>query len=524
MFSDGRVFIRYPTSGVLLGPYGMGPDSNSNRPPSASLLVSPLKAPVNTTFYFNGSGVDPEGKNLTYSWAFSDGYNVSGKKNIVRKFNTSGNYSVTLTVKDIWGLTGTASARFVVTGSNIPPKNNPPVIITNLKSKNYVKLNSSVYISALRSYDPDGDKLSFQWIITNSGYNYSTIRKVAAFNYTFTLSGNFTFKLTVSDGKASTVAIYKFQCNGSGIPPRNQKPVAKPSVTVRGMIAYLSGAGSYDPDGKVVMYSWKVGSSSYKGKYHNHTFNSYGYKTATLTVKDDGGLTDSKIIGFYIYNRTRPNGTQMEGLDYNLTNIGSHIELAGSTIEDAILSVVNSGFDFQITLIESRKNYLKFLVESDSEAGRLVIIDIENDLIDLSNLDLVKLKIDDSTIDLTDFENIIQVTGEMPYYNIISDEGKYQLLVYFPHFSEHTLEIKVQDPGQGEQDGHIDMSVVVWPVILIVLVILIIIILIVFQEIKKKKEKEFFYDFRVAEDRTGNGIHTKGEKAAEEDEDWDDFL
>lgn len=523
IFSDGRINITLPSIGTFIGPNVTGPDSNSNRPPSASIRITPLKGDTNTTFYFNGSGVDPEGKNLTYSWAFSDGINISGKKNIARKFNTSDNYSVTLTVKDIWGLTGIASAKFLVTRSNVPPpKNNPPVIRTNIKKTNNVKLNTTLYISALSSYDPDRDPLTFKWIIIDPYINFPIIFKVAAFNYTFGWLGNYSLQLTVSDGKTNTVDTFTFICSKSNIPPRNQKPVAKASVTVSGMTAKLSGAGSYDQDGKIVKYSWKIGSITYKGKYYNHTSKTYGYKTAILTVTDNGSLTDQDVIGFYIYNRSRPNESKIGNLDYNGTNIGGHVEITGDVLENALLSVVSSGFGFKVTLIESKENYLKFLIESESDVGRLIIIDIENNLIDLTDQKLVKLKMDNSDIKFTDFEKIIKASGDNPYYNIITVESKYQLLVYIPYFSEHTIEVEVESREETTPSDHFTFDVISWPLLLIVIVIIIITLLLVFQEIRKKKEKEFYYDFRVAEDKTNNGLHPKPEKKDEEN--WDDFI
>jgi PKD repeat protein len=524
-FSDGNTNVSLPQSGTFIGPYVTSSGSNTNRAPTAKISVTPIIGNINTTFYFNGTGTDPDGDNLTYSWSFNDINTIYWQKNVVRKYTRAGNYSATFTVSD-GSLKDSVTAKVIVTSStNPPPKNNPPVIKVNINMTNYIKLNTTKYISALKSYDPDNDKLTFNWSVISANSKNPALYNVAAFNYTFNMLGNYTFRLTVSDGKINSNGLYTFFCGKTNIPPRNKSPVAKASVTVSKMTAKLSGSGSYDPDGNIVSYIWKIGNISYKGMYYNHTYKTIGYKTAGLTVTDNGGLTNQAVIGFYITNRT--NGSNPPRVNYNNTMLGTHVNVKDNLGEIG-LDVINSESSFMVILLESKRNYFKFSISSDSEEGRLIVIDIENDIFDFSKPDLIELTMDYLDVQTTNFEKIIETPGYEPVYHIIDGEYKSQLLVYIPHFSEHILELKLKDdPSDPDPpvDNYFGTETSLWPVLLIVIVVIIIVIVLTFQEIRKKKDREFYHDFRVAENQNLNGVQAKTETESEKDEDsWDDLI
>jgi glucose/arabinose dehydrogenase/PKD repeat protein len=74
-------------------------------------------APLSVTFSSAGSS-DPEGQALTYSWNFGDGTS-STAANPTKTYNTNGNYTATLTVRDPQGLTGSANVQISV-GNTAP--------------------------------------------------------------------------------------------------------------------------------------------------------------------------------------------------------------------------------------------------------------------------------------------------------------------------------------------------------------------------------------------------------------------
>ncbi|MEP6701913.1 MAG: PKD domain-containing protein, partial [Betaproteobacteria bacterium] len=82
----------------------------------------------------------------------------------------------------------------------------------------------------------------------------------------------------------------------------NQPPVVVISATPASGMAPLavtfSGAGSNDPDGSIASYAWNFGDGvTGSGVSVTHTYATAGSYSATLTVTDNRGATNSKTIG-----------------------------------------------------------------------------------------------------------------------------------------------------------------------------------------------------------------------------------
>ncbi|MEU4745128.1 carbohydrate-binding protein, partial [Actinosynnema sp. NPDC023658] len=93
--------------------------SGNNRAPTASASVDRTSGSATLTVAFSSAGsTDPEGTALTYAWNFGDG-GTSTAANPSHTFTANGQYTVTLTVKDSSGLTG--STNVVITVGNSAP-------------------------------------------------------------------------------------------------------------------------------------------------------------------------------------------------------------------------------------------------------------------------------------------------------------------------------------------------------------------------------------------------------------------
>ncbi|MFE2757835.1 PQQ-dependent sugar dehydrogenase [Actinosynnema sp. NPDC059335] len=91
----------------------------NNRAPTASASADRTSGAAPLTVAFSSAGsTDPEGGALTYAWNFGDG-GTSTAANPSHTFTANGQYTVTLTVKDPSGLTG--STNVVITVGNSAP-------------------------------------------------------------------------------------------------------------------------------------------------------------------------------------------------------------------------------------------------------------------------------------------------------------------------------------------------------------------------------------------------------------------
>jgi PKD repeat protein len=98
---------------------GDGDDSatgpSSNAAPSGSFTITPgtVALMATTVLTFAATGSDPDGDPLTYSWDFGDGQVGSGQT-VQHSFASAGSLTVTLTIRDNSGATGTSSRTVTV--------------------------------------------------------------------------------------------------------------------------------------------------------------------------------------------------------------------------------------------------------------------------------------------------------------------------------------------------------------------------------------------------------------------------
>lgn len=86
-----------------------GPSQQANRAPTASFTMDDLSPLIGATLVtFTGSGSDPDGDSLTYSWNMGDGNTKTGQTT-THTYQTAGAFSVVLTVADNRGSSTTAS-------------------------------------------------------------------------------------------------------------------------------------------------------------------------------------------------------------------------------------------------------------------------------------------------------------------------------------------------------------------------------------------------------------------------------
>ncbi|MFC6081656.1 PQQ-dependent sugar dehydrogenase [Sphaerisporangium aureirubrum] len=117
---DGALYVLdYGTGSNNQALYRVEYIGGGNRNPIARAAADKTSGAAPLTVNFSSAGSsDPEGGTLSYSWAFGDG-TTSTAANPAKTYSANGSYTVTLTVRDPQGLTGTANV--TVTVGNTAP-------------------------------------------------------------------------------------------------------------------------------------------------------------------------------------------------------------------------------------------------------------------------------------------------------------------------------------------------------------------------------------------------------------------
>ena len=251
--------------------------------PSASFTNSPLSPEVGETVTFDASGSsDPDGTIVGYEWSFGDEATATGIT-ASHSYSSAGTYTVTLTVTDNNGLTGTTTKSVTVAPHEIEPQA-PSASFTSSPSS--PEVGQTVAFDASGSSDPDGTITTYSW---NFG-DGATATGITT-THSYSSAGTYTVTLTVTDNDELTGTTTKtITVAPHGIEP--QAPSASftssPHSPEVGETVSFDASGSSDPDGTIVNYIWDFGDGNTgAGKTAAHSYDSEGTYTVTLTVEDN---------------------------------------------------------------------------------------------------------------------------------------------------------------------------------------------------------------------------------------------
>ena len=283
--------------------------SASNTPPVAVTSASaPTSGPAPLTVSFSSSGSsDPDGTIEDYLWQFGDGpASNSSQPDPTHTYATPGTYTATLTVTDDDGATTTESVSITV-----DPNLAPTAAATATPQNGTVPL--TVAFDGSGSSDPEAQALTYDWNFGDPASGPADTATGATPTHTYGTAGPYTATLTVTDvGGLTDVTTVVVTAA-----PANQAPVADASSSaplsgVAPLAVSFSAAGSDDTDGTIASYDWDFGDPSSgpantaTGATAAHTYASSGAYTATLTVTDDDGATDTAQVAVTVADNQPP--------------------------------------------------------------------------------------------------------------------------------------------------------------------------------------------------------------------------
>jgi PKD repeat protein len=172
------------------------------------------------------------------------------------------------------------------------PANLPPIVVLGV-STNSVITNQPVNFSSAGSYDPEGTSLTFQWNFGDGGNS-----SLASPSHIYSTNGTFSVQLQVSDGRniTTTNATITVKLAGLNLPPT----VSASASTLGGtapLVVVFSSAGSFDPEGVTLTYTWTFGDGATSTAANpSHTYLAAGTYSAQLKVSDGVNTTPSALL------------------------------------------------------------------------------------------------------------------------------------------------------------------------------------------------------------------------------------
>jgi hypothetical protein len=257
---------------------------------------------------------DPDGTITTYRWTQTKGPNTatmanSDKVDMNLSKLVSGSYTFQLEVTDNDKLTGTATLTLDVSApvATTAPIANAGTDITVLFPSNSANLDGSA------SNDPGGSIKTYKWAkITGPGTPTIATSAAAKTLISSLREGVYSFELLITDGEGLTdtdtvMVTVKAQV-------ANKVPVIVTETTMEVLqpvdTVLLDGSKSYDTDGKIVLFQWKMlnGINQPAMAKPNEATTSVsklepGTYVFQLTIKDDRGAVVTKEVNVTVKNQ-----------------------------------------------------------------------------------------------------------------------------------------------------------------------------------------------------------------------------
>jgi len=225
---------------------------------------------------FTNASTDADGRIVSYRWAFGDGSSEDIARDVRHTFNGSGSFVVALTVADEDGATGRADSVVHITVR----ANNPP-------AAGFAPTCAELVCSfADLSTDADGRIVTYRWSFGDGGPD-DTVREPT---HTYAAAGDYTVRLAVTDDSGATGSATQLVHVAGHL---NRSPRAAFGVACAEFTCTFSDS-SADGDGRIVQWHWIFGDGLEADTPSPvHTFAAADTYQVTLSVTDDGGLTDS---------------------------------------------------------------------------------------------------------------------------------------------------------------------------------------------------------------------------------------
>lgn len=266
--------------------------------PEAS-IAGVITGKVGSVLWFSGEqSTGAIGQRINYSWQLTDKPDNSQAQtkndNQPRAFfipDVSGTYELTLTVTHVDNNLDNSTS--IIIKVDDLTQNTAPVAVVKFDERNFT-LGEAITLDGSKSYDADGDVLTYQWRWgdkpSSSSATLSTNSKVAQF--TADVIGRYDVKLLVSDGDSSSEKVA--QINVVNV---NVAPVANAGTDITMNVndtTILDGKASTDPEKQPLRYKWSLASRPENSGYNT-------LDNPSLNTRSDFTFQPD-VVGEYVFN------------------------------------------------------------------------------------------------------------------------------------------------------------------------------------------------------------------------------
>ena len=105
----------------------------------------------------------------------------------------------------------------------------------------------------------------------------------------------------------------------------------------------------------------------------------------------------------------------------------------------------------QLQVQNAQQNKLEIKVSAQYPEGKCVVINIDKGTMALSGNQQIMVKMDGQKMEKADIDTVLNAHDSKGRYNVAEGSNGYQICVYIPHFSDHTLTVETENTGESSQ-------------------------------------------------------------------------
>ncbi len=129
----------------------------------------------------------------------------------------------------------------------------------------------------------------------------------------------------------------------------------------------------------------------------------------------------------------------------------------------------NYTYGFHARVQQEEKNRVQITVDSENHEGKVVMIDVNKSSMQYDSQHQIVVKIDGKEIKMSS-ETDVLAGGSEGKYAVVDNGNTVTILVYVPHFSEHTVDVESQSSNPIEVMGNpIYLGVIIAVVIIVII-------------------------------------------------------
>ena len=130
---------------------------------------------------------------------------------------------------------------------------------------------------------------------------------------------------------------------------------------------------------------------------------------------------------------------------------------------------INYSYEMHAKIMHREKNHIRLQISSETSEGKVMVIHAEKSMLQYDSHHKIVVKLDGKNISEASVDAVMEGNNEAKYA-VIDNGNSVSIMIYIPHFSEHTLDVE-SEPVEG---GEISNVLMENPLVIALLVIVVI--------------------------------------------------